>query len=281
MDRCSFRLTAVAGAAVAALCVSLALLHAEVTPATQAAAVTQPVATDVDQLIKQLGSDDADDRDSAQKQLVEMGQQVAAKLKQAAENDEDPEIRSRASAALAQMKDSQDNGTSLITLHRKDATAQDALDAIGQQAHVHFLGFGAGGLAPRIAARTVTIDAEKKPFWDVMGEVCTQLNVCPTLDTPGRNAMRLFPVARNWISKSPHEVVGPYWVGVAGLYRARSIDLMGPASVDDQFSISLIVYPEPKLSVTQMSGLKLKEVTDDAGNSLLPKFGPAPDSADQ
>jgi hypothetical protein len=70
---------------------------------------------------------------------------------------------------------------------------------------------------------------------------------------------------------SPHQVVGPYWISAAGVFRSRSISLMGPQTVDDQFSIRLIVYPEPKLAITQISELKLKEATDDAGNSLLPK----------
>jgi hypothetical protein len=192
-------------------------------------------------------------------------------LKKAAQDSDDPEIRTRAAAALAQMKDHQDNDVSLITLHKKDAPAQEVLDAIGAQAHAQFIGSGFAGLAQQVTNRTLSIDADNKPFWDVLTDACTQLNVCPVLDSPVRNSMRLFPVARNWIAQSPHQIVGPYWIGVAGVYRTRSIDLMGPQSIDDQFSIRLIVYPEPKLAVTQMSDLKLLEATDDAGNSLMPR----------
>jgi hypothetical protein len=237
---------------------------APVAPATQSAAV------DVPQLIRQLGSDDPDARDAAQKQLVDLGPSVIPELKKAAEGDDDPEIRSRASAALAQMKDRDDNGTSYITLHVKDAPAQEVTDALARQARTKFVWLSGTGLPANVAGKNVTVDADHKPFWEVMSDVCTQLNVCPALDMPGRDSLRLYASPQNWMM-SPHQVVGPYWISAAGVYRSRSIGLMGPQTVDDQFSIRLIVYPEPKLAITQISEFKLTEATDDAGNSLLPK----------
>ncbi len=286
-------------AATALFSVSLAALNGDVPPATQpatmpaAAATTAPSAAvasspagsvaqaspatapasavDIDQLIKQLGSDSAPDRDAAQKQLVDLGSSASAALKKAAENDDDPEIRSRASAALALMRERETDETSLITLHLKDASPQDVFNSIGAQSHAQFVGYGNTIIAPGMQTHNLSIDVDRKPFWDVMTDVCTQLNVCPLLDSPGKNTMRLFPAVRNWMATSPHEVSGPFWVSVAGIYRARSINLMGPQTIDDQFTVSLVILPEPKLSVTQLSDLVLKEATDDAGNSLLPK----------
>jgi hypothetical protein len=239
-------------------------------PATQATTAPAVAGVDAGQLIKQLGSDDPDARDAAQKQLVDLGPSVVPALKKAAETDEDPEIRSRASAALAQMKDRDDNDTTYITLHMKDAAAQDVTDALATQAHTKFVGLSGVGLPANAAGRNLTVDADHKPFWEVMSDVCTQLNVCPALDMPGRNSLRLYTTPQNWMM-SPHQVVGPYWISAAGIYRSRSINLMGAQAVDDQCFIRLIVYPEPKLAVTQIAELKLKEVTDDAGNSLLPQ----------
>ena len=277
------RSTLVAGCAVLAL--SIAGLNADVSttapttlpttaPATLPVATTAPVATSsaVDNLIKQLGSDDADDRDSAQKQLVGLGQQAIPALKKAADENEDPEIRSRAAAALAQMKDLDSNGVSLITIHVKDAPAQDVFNTIGAQSHATIQTFNTRAMGGAINNPTLTLDAEHKPFWDVMTDVCTQLNVCPMIDlTSNKNTMQLMVTPRNWMAQSPHQIVGPFWVGVTSLYRQRSIDLRGPEQVTDRFAVQLTVLPEPKLSVTKMSEFTVKEAADDAGHSLLPR----------
>jgi hypothetical protein len=236
---------------------------------------TLPVPTSVDALIQQLGSDSAEDRDSAQKQLVDLGESVKPALKKAADDSDDPEIRSRAAAALAEMKDLDHNGVSLITLHLKDAPVDDVTNAIGLQAHVQFQDFGNPGARAAGKQLTVTVDADRKPFWDVMTDLCTQLNVCPNVDMSGKNIIRLFSSPRNWMVQSPHQIVGPYWIGVSSIYRTRTIDMLGAPQVDDQFMIRLMVLPEPKIAVTQMSEFVVKRATDDAGNSLMPKVGPA------
>jgi hypothetical protein len=261
----------------AMLAISIAGLNADAAttaPTTAPIATTAPVPTTniVDNLIKQLGSDDADERDSAQKQLVDLGQPAVPALKKAADDNDDPEIRSRAAAALAQMKDLDSNGVSLITLHVKDAPAQDVFNAIGAQSHATIQNFGNRVMGGGLPNPTLTLDVDRKPFWDVMTDVCTQLNVCPMTDfSSNKNTMQLMTTPRNWMAQSPHQIVGPFWVGVTSIYRQRSIDLRGPEQVTDQFAVRLTVLPEPKLSVTKMSEFTVKEATDDAGHSLLPR----------
>ena len=247
----------------AAFLVMLASLKGEAPPSTQA---TSP---EVTQLIKQLGSEQAADRDAAQKQLVEAGSTAIPALKKAADDSDDPEVRSRASAAISQLKDQDINGPSLITLHLTNAPGQDVLNAIGAQSHTQFTGFQPN---PRhgAAGTLATINVDRKPFWEVLSDVCTQLNVCPLVDSPARNAMQLFPANRSWIAESPHQIVGPFWISIASVYRTRAIDLIGPQAIDDDFTVRLIVYPEPKLTITQMSEFNLEEAADDAGNSLVP-----------
>jgi hypothetical protein len=246
-------------------------------PATVPAA-SQPAVVNLDQLIKQLGSDDPADRDAAQRELVARGDVAIDPLKNAADHSDDLEIRSRAAAALAQIAEHNAFDTSLITLHLKDAPEQDALNAIAAQARAQFTGMAAGiPIGP--AGRVISINADKKPFWAVMTDFCGQTGLCPTLEAPTKNTLRLFPTPRNWFLDSPHKIIGPYWIGVAGMNRSRTIDLMGPQRVDDQFTMQFIVYPEPKLAVTQISEFNLKEATDDAGNSLLPTGPAAPRAA--
>ncbi len=243
-------------------------------PALSTASSTTQPTTHVDQLIRQLGSEDSNDRDAAQKQLVGLGAAAVTSLKKAADHDDDLEIRSRAAAALSQINAHELFDASLITLHLKDAVGQDALAAIAGQAHAQFTGTVIGMPAGGPMRKLINLDADQKPFWDVMADVCRQMNTCPGLDTPTKNTLRLAPIPRNWFLECPHQIVGPYWVGVAGISRMRSIELMGPQVVDDQFNIRFIVYPEPKLAVTQISEFDLKEAADDAGNSLLPTAPP-------
>jgi len=247
---------------------------------------TKPVSTaaprpgqtpaDIDRLINQLGSDSATDRDAAEKKLEDAGAVAIPALRKAAEENNDPEVRSRAADALAQMKDRGTSDGTLITLHMKDATATDVLSAISKQAQAQITSNGTGRIAG-VDNRTLTVDADNKPFWDVMADVCGQLSICPALDVSGRGQLRLgVPMSnqRNW-TQSPHQIVGPFWVSVASVYRARTIDLQGPPDIDDQFGVRMIIYPEPKLAVAQVSNLVLKEATDNAGHSLLPKPLPA------
>lgn len=240
-----------------------------VATAATAAAATRPARADVASLVRQLGADEETDREAAQQRLVDQGPAAVDALTVAAAGDADPEVRTRAAAALAQIRDLVANGPSLLTLHDHDADPAAVLGEIGDQAHVRLSGtvggFGRG-------RQRVSIDADRRPFWDVLADVCGQLDVCPVLaDPPNHGTMRLTPFARNWMRPGgPHEVVGPFWIGVAGISRQSWVDLSGPPLTEDLFLARLLVYPEPKLVVTQISPLVLREARDDAGNSLVP-----------
>ena len=78
---------------------------------------TQPSSANVTQLIVRLGSESIKERDTAQQQLIDIGATAEAELKKAANDADDPEIRSRAGAILATLKDHEAIQPSLITLH--------------------------------------------------------------------------------------------------------------------------------------------------------------------
>ncbi len=244
-------------------------------PATQAAAATQPADADVAGLIRKLGADEPADRAAAQQELVELGTTATDALRAAADHDGDPEVRSRSAAALAEIRDRDANGPTLVTVDARDADVRQTLDAIGKQAHADIVAAFPGAIGLGKPGQKLTVMADRQPFWDVMADVCGQLNVCPLMDAPNHSTLRLFPTPRNWIAHGPHQVVGPFWVGVSGLYRQSSVDLSGPPVTDDLFLARLIVFPEPKLIVTQMSPLVVREAVDDAGNSLVAPVQPA------
>ncbi len=248
-------------------------LVAATTPASQPATSPAVKAVAIDHLIEQLGSDNADERDSAQQQLVDLGASAAPSLQKAADTSSDPEIRSRAAAALAQMKEQDSNAASIVTLHLKDTPLQEALDAIGKQAHAEIrsqLHFSQKSQPP-----TLTLDIDRKPFWDVMAEVCTIAHATPMLENHHNGVIRLLPAVRNWMSDSPHEVAGPFWINVTGLKHLQTVDTEGATERNDEFTLSMNVLPEPKLSVCRLSPVHLTQAIDDAGNSLILKTNPA------
>ena len=254
-------------------------------PVTTTRAAARPSAAVLD-LIRRLGSDDDKDRDAAQQGLVDRSGEdpaVADAVRQAAAADPDPEVRGRAAATLGLIRDHDANDASPVTLHVTAGSPADVFRQIGAQAHAEVTGIIPGipvvGMAAGAGGRTVTVDADRQPFWAVMADVCRQLGLCPVLDLPARNQIRLFPTQprQNWITSGPHQVVGPFWVSAVGLYRSQSIDLVGDRpTTDDQFYARFVVFGEPKLVVTQMSGFTVKEATDDAGNDLAPPAAAVP-----
>jgi hypothetical protein len=236
-------------------------------------AATQP-APPITQLIKQLGSDSTDERNAAQQQLITVGEPAISELQKAADESEDPEIRSRSASILQTLKDRKTSDPALITLHVKQMSAQDVFNAIGVQSHTQLTAIG---LAVPTAARpgkTVTIDVDQKPFWEVMADVCTQLNVCPVLEFNGPNAMRFSPAWENWMSRPNHQIIGRTWIGVESLSHVRTLDLNGNSPAHDQFTGRLIVFPEPGMHVTHLSDFTVEEAADDAGHSLMPRALP-------
>jgi hypothetical protein len=241
-----------------------------------------PAGTDISGLIVNLGAVDFKIREEAQNRLVAAGVGSLAGLQKAADGDTDPEIRSRAAAAIAKIKEADGYGPSLITVRVKDGPVTDVLKTIGEQAHVHFapltqdpaaVRFRAmhnikelPGMAPNLSVLSLNVD--HKPYWEVMADVCSQLHVCPVTNQQG--VVQLGPQTNNWVTGSPHEIVGPYWVSVAGFSHIKQLNLFGTTSIDDQFSVRLAVFPEPKLPVKSVSRFQVVEAKDDLGNSLLP-----------
>jgi hypothetical protein len=240
----------------------------------QTVPATQPAPANIAKLINQLGSDSNSDRDAAQRQLITLGEQSISELKRAAESSEDPEIRSRSAAILQSLKDRQINQPALITLHANQMSAQDALNAIGTQAHVQMTAMGMAVSRSAKPGKTVTMDVDQKPFWEVMTDVCKQLNICPNLDYNGLNSMRLSPAWENWMAQPSHEIVGRTWISVESLTHVRTVDLNDNAPARDKFTGRLIVFPEPGLHVTHMSDFTVEEAADDAGHSLMPRALP-------
>src|SRR5688572_11469847 len=85
-------------------------------PASSTAPATNPalLEADVEALIKQLGNDDWPTRMAAQNRLASLGELAEPRLKMAARDSDDAEVRARAEAALHAIADSRLDGPPLI-----------------------------------------------------------------------------------------------------------------------------------------------------------------------
>jgi len=145
-------------------------------------------------------------------------------------------------------------------------THQEVFKEMSQQTHSFIYASGMAVLNPP----TVTLDADQKPFWDVMVDVCKQLNVCPYLEYRKPNAIEMLPAWGNWMVHAPHEIVGPYFISMSSLTHSRTAYYNGTSPLRDEFGGQLILLPEPKLKVTSISNFNVIEAKDDAGHSLIP-----------
>ena len=245
----------------------LSLMAVSAAPPASRPVTSPSVDPAVASLVRQLRADADADRSAAQQGLVDLGTTAIDALR-VASHDADPEVRTRAMAALAQIDERLTNGPTLISLHVADADARAVFARIGDAAHAELIAPLPTALG--LGKSRVTIDADRRPFWDVFADACGQAGLCPLLDGPRPDAIRLVAADRNWMRSSPRQIVGPFWVSVAGVYRLSSVDLSGPPTTDEQFLARLVVFAEPKLTVTQVSPLAVREATDDAGHSLVP-----------
>src|SRR6266542_6031267 len=89
---------------------------------------------EIEQWIAQLSSDDWRVRQQAMERLVGMGEEALPRLNKLADTTDDGEVRTRASAAVAQIEENRITGASLITMKLEGAPAATAFAQLAQQA---------------------------------------------------------------------------------------------------------------------------------------------------
>ena len=246
----------------------LALLAAA--PATRPATVpaTGPAEPQVRELVKQLSSDDWKARENAQSAIVELGPAAKPLLEQLARDVKEDEARTRLEAALRQIDDNDRVSPTLITLRHANAPAEVVARDIARQARVEINAFD---LDLFRGARRVTLDVDKQPFWLVLRQFCEQAGLQPEHMGDGRAIM--LAQGKEWVRR-PYSTHEGFYVQAQRVDRAHGLDFGDPKEVDNQFTMQFTVYSDPRFRILRASHqLKLKEVRDENGKSLLPARG--------
>ena len=225
--------------------------------------------------IKALNSDAWKERQAAQDALVTFGEAAAPRLQELAAKAEDEEVRTRAGAALRQIEENASVGGSIVTVKVKDAKPQDVFALIAKQARCEFptypptlwqqnvRNFGGGNPA----AALITMDLERVNFWTAFKEACQKSGVYPQQIGNDRRMTLQQGVSSYW--NGPSVVSGPFLIVANRVDHQRSIDFANPGNVQNNFTMALSAFSEPKVKVVQSSyNVAIAECVDDKGNSL-------------
>lgn len=224
----------------------------------------------LDAQIAQLSSDDWRTRQKAVRFLVAAGEDALPRLRQALRQTRNGEIRARLEAAIGHIEEDRRVGATLVTLQLEGASPARAVEELSRAAR------GSIGLEPPDLARDrslkpVSLNARKRPFWEVMQALSRQTGLEPTTLTRGgrETGFGLACGDGTW-ADHPLVLAGPLLLRADRLTRTSGISLRDPGT-SNEFSVSLTAFAEPKLRVLDFSGgVTLEEAVDDRGNSLVP-----------
>ena len=266
MIRAIVSLTAALMIATATAAASAQSTATATAPSTAPAASASPQA--IQQWIDDLASDLAAKRDSAQGALISAGQDSIPALQKLLESTSNPEARDQAKLALKQIEENQRIGVTLVTLHLKDTPAKEAFEALKKQTGMDIAPSHDQFWDPRFNRNSgaVTIDVDRQPYWTVVRELCAQTGL--SVDSFGRE-MHLNNGDRGRM-KAPMCLQGPFMFLATGSQYYRQTNYGADQNRNEQLSIQIMVYPEPKIQLMGYTwNPQITEAVDEKGNSLL------------
>jgi hypothetical protein len=225
----------------------------------------------VAKLIKQLGSDDPDERDDAEAALRKLGSAVIDAVRKAS-NSPDGEIRRRA-RKLAVVIEQQAIADSLLApkkvrLKLEDVTVAEAVAQLGKLS-----GYRIDVNSEAVAKRKVTLTTGEVTFNEALDALCkkAQITQSHTLSTSkGKKGGR----DRNVTEKSEPEVIvlrdglpadGP--TAYVGSVRLRVLP-RAKTKRDNLFALPIEAAAEPRLREFRVVRVVIEKATDDQGQAL-------------
>lgn len=237
-------------------------------PSTQLATAptAAPALPDTELLLSRLSSGDWHERRKAQEQLVALGEAGKPFIEELVRRAQGEEARKNAQAALVLIDQNKLLGPSYITLHVKGAAPKEVFAELSRQCFAT-LATMPENLWDEDRFPKLTLDIDRKPFWEVMPRICEQLGVDLRPYNNGVRIMRTGGMQIQGIAK----VDGPFLIVANQINYSRTRNFGRGGAEQTQFGMNLSVFPEPKIIVLRSSGsVKLDEAIDDHGRSLVP-----------
>ena len=235
------------------------------------AAVPPATAPDVSALIVQLDADDWRARDAAAEQLVAIGEPVRPAMADAADHAASPEVRSRAAGVIAKLNQAAAERPTRVTLHMSNANPRDVFAELSKQAGVPMPVWPEQLWTPQFPGnvKAISVDADAKPFWDVMAQVCSMTGVYP--HTMGGNEADFTLMQGGAANLSgPRSAVDPRFIVVAqSAERMRQVGYTANAFAGGSDNVQFCLFVDPKVRVLSAAmAAKLTDATDEHGRSI-------------
>jgi hypothetical protein len=218
-------------------------------PAT--ASLTVPSA---DEVLKQLSNGEWRQRRQAIEQLVALGPDAEPVLRELLQRELDGETRKNVELAIGRIRENRVMGPTMLTLHVKDASPAQVFANIARQCSIPVPTWPEK-LWDQPGWPNLTLDFDRRPFWEVMDELSKRLQVDYLTTEP--QDLR--------IARDSGHPSGATFLSGAFLLTA---DVM---TFRNGMTVELSIYGEPKVVITRAISFKLDRAEDDHGNVLLPQ----------
>ncbi len=244
-----------------------------------------------DELVSKLGSPRFSEREAAAEALRDLGREALPVLRQSRQAT-DLEIRTRVRALIEEIETNLMVQPTQVRLNYQDQPIGEVARHLGEQANVS-INVIDNNLGLRSQQKITLVESEPVPFWKALDELCRQGNlqlnhgvqivgVGPANRLP---VLNLFPTT---MTAPPSSISGPFRVSVLSLvdHKERNFNSMiqsGPIVIQngqrvepdtrpgvttENFSMSLSVMSEPRMSVAIDGPVKVSQAFDDRGNDL-------------
>jgi hypothetical protein len=229
----------------------------------------------IDKLIRQLGSDDFDEREKAGKALEAVGPTALEPLRKAAAQGDDAEIRRAAGELITAIEQqAQTVGILAPRRFRLDLKEVSVADAVAELSRRSGYAVTLTGDTTALGGRKVTLQTGETTFWDALRQLCEQagLNEAPH---------RPVPVGKNMASGlQPLELqagkAGETPTHVAGSVRVRALSRKEGESKEGTVTVTLELAAEPRLQAFRNVGVPtITRAVDEHGQALQVELEPS------
>ena len=161
----------------------------------------------------------------------------------------------------------------LVTLHYKDALPKDVFKDLVKQAGLGLSDYQTDYVLRKI--KTVSVDYEKQPFWQVVRDLTTRLDLgfaislSPRFDQNARGSFLELKEGRDPLLEGPAQMHGGFLVIASNVARSAALSPKGTLSADQKALVDFVVLVDPKLPVRDglLRGYGMK-VTAEGGEEL-------------
>lgn len=249
--------------------------------------LAQSLGFDSNDLVKRLGSPSYAEREAALNSLERLGGEALPAL-QAAEGNNDPEVRERAALLRAKIEAKVLTRPTLVTLELKDRPLDEILAAISKRG-LNRLDWLSTSREVRLRSLTLR-EPEPVPFWTAIDRFCESAALHYVPATRSKSVAIKEPQFRLFLSPGVESHYrsddGPLRMELTSVYERRNIhltpysreELNGDSGVDPPpfygenhagVAIGLRLLVEPRLLIQRYGDAIITEAVDDRGQSLL------------